>query len=171
MKAIAEAGMCDYCGLPLPRSWRRRTNTPDNATEPQAGPSYCCVGCRIAAQVTREKGEEGAVRWMLAKLGLSIFFTMNVLVFSMALWSDDFYTVDTDRTTVVLTELFRYLSMLFAIPVLFLLGEPLLQNAREGFKRGVYSTDLLLLTGIVAAFLYSAISVFRGEGHVYFEVG
>ena len=61
--------------------------------------------------------------------------------------------------------------MAFAAPVLFLLGRPLLENAAEALKRRVLSTDLLLLCGVLASYLYSAISVFRGNGHIYFEVG
>lgn len=159
---------CDYCGLPLPGA-RRRAGGEDAAGEQRA--EYCCVGCRIAAQVTAERGEEGAVRWTLAKLGLSIFFTMNVLVFSMALWSEDFYSVDADRTGTALADVFRYLSLLFALPVLLLLGEPLLRTMHDAWKRGAYSTDALLLSGIAAAYVYSAVSVLRGNGHIYFEVG
>ena len=33
-------------------------------------------------------------RTMLMRLGLSIFFTMNVMAFTMALWTDDVYGHD-----------------------------------------------------------------------------
>jgi cation transport ATPase len=33
------------------------------------------------------------------------------------------------------------------------------------------STDLLLLLGVAASYGYSLVSVLRGHGHVYFEVG
>jgi len=185
--ALPAIEACDYCGLPIPEPWwgtrgrsdssSRRGHGPDSfdggGAPPSiaAAPQYCCVGCRFAAQVTRERGEEGAVRWTLAKLGLAIFCTMNVLVFSMALWSEDIYALEGDRTTAVLAELFRYLSLLFALPVLFLLGRPLWENTWSGLRRGIYSTDLLLLSGVTAAYAYSAVSVFRGGGHLYFEVG
>src|SRR5262249_6804782 len=38
-------------------------------------------------------------------------------------------------------------------------------------RRGVFSTDWLLASGVGAAFAASFLSVFRGEGPVYFEVG
>ncbi|MGE0755390.1 MAG: hypothetical protein AB7O38_00150, partial [Pirellulaceae bacterium] len=66
---------CDYCGLPLPPLPR--------AAGP-AHPAYCCFGCRFAAAVAAEGGEAGQMRWTLARLGAGIFFTMNVMVFSMA---------------------------------------------------------------------------------------
>ena len=157
---------CDYCGLPLPGA----CNTPSDEESQVA--KYCCFGCRFAADVTQEKGEEGAVRWTLTRLGLSIFFTMGVMVFTMALWSYDVYDVDLEGQLVAsLTDIYRYLCLLFSYPVLFFLGIPLLINAVEALKRGSLSTDLLLITGVIAAYLFSTISVFRGTGHVYFEVG
>jgi heavy metal translocating P-type ATPase len=157
---------CDYCGLPLPSSlWGTAAGEPD-------GPRYCCVGCRVAAAVTQEKGDAGAARWTLVKLGFAGFFAMNVMMFTMVLWSEDVYgPTEHTRLSETLTGIFRYLAMAFAAPVLFLLGRPLLENAAEGLKRRVLSTDLLLLSGVVASYLYSAISVLRGHGHIYFEVG
>jgi heavy metal translocating P-type ATPase len=61
--------------------------------------------------------------------------------------------------------------MLFALPVLVLLGWPLLENAWGALRRGVFSTDLLLAAGVAAAYAYSMVAVIRGDGPVYFEVG
>ena len=55
------------------------------------------------------------------------------------------------------------------LPVLLLLGVPLAENAIRNLRQGVPTTDLLLLTGVIEALVYSATSVFRGEGPVYFE--
>jgi heavy metal translocating P-type ATPase len=161
-----EPSACDYCGLPLPRSlWRASASS-------ETGPHFCCVGCRIAAAVTQEKGEAGEARWTLVKLGFAGFFAMNVMVFTMMLWSSDVYgPTDPTHFSETVTGIFRYLALAFAAPVLFLLGGPLLENAIDGLKHRVLSTDLLLLLGVVASYLYSAISVFRGAGHIYFEVG
>ena len=137
-----------------------------------AGPHYCCVGCRIAAAVTQEKGEAGEARWTLVKLGFAGFFAMNVMMLTMFLWSTEVYG-PTDKTQFsdAVTGIFRYLALAFAAPVLFLLGRPLIENAIDGLKHRVLSTDLLLVSGVIASYVYSAISVFRGSGHIYFEVG
>lgn len=156
------AACCDYCGLPLSRSFA------DRGEEDAA--QYCCFGCRFAALMTAEKGEEGQARWMMVRLGLAIFFAMNVMVFSMALWTQDVYGASTDPTAAVLWGLFRWSSLLFATPVLLLLGGPLLENTFDGIRRGIISSDLLLVVGIVAAFIMSLRSVIGGEGQVYFEV-
>lgn len=154
---------CAYCGLPAPGGARR-----DRA------PVYCCYGCSFAASVTASRGEEGAARWALARLGIAGFLSMNVMVFAMALWTQDFYDDPaslTGRLPEVLRDLFRYLSLLFALPVLFLLGGPLLCNAWDGLRRGHITSDLLLVLGVAASYLYSAVSVLRADGAVYFEVG
>ena len=52
-----------------------------------------------------------------------------------------------------------------------MLGWPLFEHAWAGLRRGVVSTDWLLATGVGAAFAASFLSVFRGEGPIYFEVG
>ncbi len=87
MTPLLRHDVCDYCQLPLPeRWWGGVTEPPD---EHQA--YYCCLGCRIAATIVDEKGEDGLSRTMLARLGLSVFFTMNVIAFTMALWTTDIY--------------------------------------------------------------------------------
>ena len=52
-----------------------------------------------------------------------------------------------------------------------MLGLPLFEHAWVGLRRGVLSTDWLLASGVAAAFAASFLSVFRGEGPIYFEVG
>jgi heavy metal translocating P-type ATPase len=154
---------CAYCDLPLPPlSWGA------TASEPR----YCCFGCRFAAEVTQSRGEEGSAKWMLTRLGLAIFLTLNVLVFTMALWTPDFYGEDQSSALAqTLHELFRYTSLVFALPVLFLLGGPLLDSAWRTLREGRLATDLLLVVGVAASYLYSVVSVVRGQGPVYFEVG
>ncbi len=154
---------CDYCGLPI------------NGPSPvgTVGPRYCCFGCRFAAAVASEAGDAGQVRWTLTRLGLGIFFTMNVMVFTMALWSQDVYAAEalTDARAGLLYGLFRSLCLIFAVPVLFLLGVPLAEDVLANLRRRRLTTDVLLLLGVLAAFVYSAVAVWRGHGHVYFEVG
>ncbi len=132
---------------------------------------YCCFGCRMAHAITEEKGQEGAVRWTIVRLGIAIFFSMNLMAFTMTMWSLDVYDVQRDAFQTQLFEVFRWLSMIFSLPVLLLLGLPLLQNAIQSWRQRIFSTDLLIATGVAAAYLVSAVNVFRGNETVYFEVG
>jgi heavy metal translocating P-type ATPase len=163
---------CAYCGLPVSSRRSSVTSTDESTTSGTGGAEeYCCLGCRFAAAVTQEKGEIGQARWTLTRLGLSIFFTMNVMVFTMALWSWDVYDIGGGQELAsFLRQLFRQLCFVCALPVLLMLGVPLLQSAWGTIRRGELTTDLLLATGVVAAFAYSVISLWQGATHVYFEV-
>jgi heavy metal translocating P-type ATPase len=165
MSTVNEQATCTFCGLPV-RGWSGRGE--------EAGAVYCCFGCRFAHAVTRARGDEGAANWALTRLGIAIFLSMNVMVFAMALWTQDIYAGDSGADTFTgssLQGLFRYLCMIFSLPVLLLLGGPLLENAWAGWRHRQFSTDLLLVLGVGASYLYSAISVLRDDGPVYFEVG
>src|SRR5262245_11206604 len=147
---------CDFCGLPIDES-------PDINR-----PRYCCYGCRFAASIAAADGDEGQARWAMTRLGLAIFFSMSVMVFTMLLWSQplDF----TDRLAVVWYDLGRYACLLFTLPVVVLLGWPLLSDAATELRRGRASLSLLLCVGVAAALVYSLVSLLAGGGHVYFEV-
>ena len=154
------APSCAFCGLP--------TATSAGADD---RPRYCCFGCRFAAAVSKSQGEEGLNTALLARLGLAIFFTLNVVMFTMVLWSPDLYGGDANSPlSRQLQSLFRYLLALLAAPVLWLLGLPMLENAWENLKAGQLSADWLLLLGIIAAYVYSLYSTWTEAGPVYFEV-
>src|SRR5471030_1635153 len=102
---------CAYCGLPAPRSWW------GGAAE--AEPLYCCYGCRFAANVSAADGDRAKANWMFTRLGLAIFCTMNVMAFTMALWSGDIYAVEESALSHSLSGVFRYLCMGFAVHVFY----------------------------------------------------
>jgi heavy metal translocating P-type ATPase len=52
-----------------------------------------------------------------------------------------------------------------------MIGLPLADGAWRSLRRGVPTTDLLLIAGTLAAYAYSIVSTLRGSGPVYFEVG
>ena len=73
---------------------------------------------------------------MLARVGLATFLTVNVMVFTMALWSQDVYGPADTELASPLFGLFRYLCLLLALPVLLLLGGPLLESAWAALRSG-----------------------------------
>lgn len=156
---------CVWCGLPLAQSW---WGSRDVSGQNDA---YCCFGCRFAAQVSAERGEVGKVRWTLTRLGIAIFFAMNVSMFTMALWSYDVYEVaPTDTLAAIITDFLVWLSLLASLPVLFLLGVPIAVSGCLSLREGRITSDLLVVVGVMAAFGYSVVSVLNGSGHIYFEV-
>jgi heavy metal translocating P-type ATPase len=160
--APRETAPCTYCHLPVPA---------DGSGD---GPVYCCLGCRLAAEITGQSGAQGAMQMTLARLGLAIFLSLNVMMFTMALWTHQLYDArgaNAGPLAATLADLFRYLCLILSLPVLLLLGGPMLDAALANRRRGAAAADLLIVAGVAAAYVYSAISVVRGAGHVYFEVG
>ena len=147
---------CDYCGLPLPGAGAA------------AGPWYCCHGCRFAAAIAGAGGADGRARWMMTRLGLAVFFSMNVMVFTMLLWSQR--GPATGPAAAAFYDLARHACLVFTAPVLLLLGGPLLEEAWDEVRRGRPALNLLLFLGVGAAYALSARATWAGEGHVYFEV-
>lgn len=198
--SVTGANVCRYCGLPISpglftradrdgraaqRDAREHSQTstaapPDlnSPTSPDGSraddTAYCCFGCRFAAAVAAEGGEEGQNRWTLTRLGIAIFFSMNVMVLTMALWSRDVYA---DQESVQTTsasamyELLRFGCLLFSCPVLLMLGQPIVEQSWYSLRRGQITMDWLLVAGVVASFVYSALALWTGAPHVYFEVG
>ena len=153
----SDTATCDYCGLPLSRSAL------------QDEPSYCCYGCRFAAGISAQQDTSTNPMGPATALGFSVFFTMNVVMLTMSLWS---YAAQPQTAfEEALAAFLRYGAMAFSLPVLLLLGRPLVSHAIAGLRRGFFTTDLLLATGVIAAFAVSIVSTLRGVGHVYFEVG
>jgi heavy metal translocating P-type ATPase len=147
---------CDYCGLPVTGSHG-------------IGPAFCCSGCRLAASITAAGGADGEARWMMTRLGLAAFFSMNVMVFTFLLWSQEAGATGGEAAR-ALYDLARYAGLLFSAPVLLLLGGPLLESAVAELRRGRATIDLLLVAGVASAFGISAWNTWQGRGHVYFEV-
>ncbi|MFO0976693.1 MAG: cation-translocating P-type ATPase [Planctomycetaceae bacterium] len=166
---------CTWCGLPVAGAVVHADENPKAADGDSANSEkedvYCCFGCRLAHSITQEKGQPGAVRWTVVRLGLAIFFSMNLMAFTMTMWSLDVYDVHRDAFQTQLFELFRWLSMILSLPVLLLLGVPLLQNAIQSWRQRIFSTDLLIATGVGAAYVISVYNVLMGSEKVYFEVG
>ena len=122
------------------------------------------------AEAVSGQRQEGEANLTLTRLGVAIFFTMSVMVFTLALWSQDVYATGENPRAELLFELYRYACLLFSLPVVFLLGRPLIENALEELWRGRPGVDLLLSAGVAAAFVFSLVSTLRGSGHVYYEV-
>ncbi|MDA0659717.1 MAG: cation-translocating P-type ATPase [Planctomycetota bacterium] len=107
----------------------------------------------------------------LTRLGLGIFFTMNVMVFSMGLWTWEAVSSGAGSTAAVWRDLFRYGCLLFSAPVLLLLGGSLGESAWAGLRRARVTSDGLLFVGVLAAFAVSCLALLNGHPYIYFEVG
>ncbi|MCC7265039.1 MAG: cadmium-translocating P-type ATPase [Candidatus Latescibacteria bacterium] len=151
---------CAQCGLPLAgRAFRaRHQNT-------EAG--FCCYGCYLVLQLTSQPGEEGKVQTIQIRLGLGLFFAMNVMVFNLPTYFPFVYPAAEAEGGFM--ALLGTLSMLFALPVLLLLGLPILWQSARQLRQGVLEVDALIALGTFAAYGLSVHNALNGGAHFYFD--
>jgi P-type Cu2+ transporter len=149
--------LCSHCLLPVgARAMQRTVNGESQA--------FCCYGCCIAFQVKNGRSEEWEAAWLLIRLGVGGFLSMNIMLFSLLLYTGAFTGVDAR-----LLPWIHLLLWMFATPALVILGGPfLVETWRDGVEGRVTSSALIVL-GVGAAYLYSAFAVVGRGPHVYFD--
>lgn len=148
-------GACAHCGLPLGRRPVRGTVAGEEGR-------FCCYGCLLALQVTRARGDAGAAASTLVRLGLAIFFAMNVMMLSMPAYAP--YVYGATQADGPLFLVLRVLALIFTAPVLVLLGGPILASAWRG---GGVNTDALIVVATGAAYVLSVVNAIGGRAGVY----
>lgn len=91
---------------------------------------------------------------------------MNVSAFSLALYADALFPVEVPGA---LEQTFRVLAMGASVPVFALLAPPLVWSPQPQTATASRGTSTLILVGLVAAWVVSLTSVFRGQGPVFFD--
>ena len=151
---------CAHCGLPVPSAGAARQSV------------YCCVGCSIMAAAlgpaaSSAPGNIALVRSLILRLGLGAFFASNVMVLSLFLYSLEAPGAETPAPYVL--ALVRWLTFLFAAPAMGLLLPPYAAALARDLRRLRFSMDSLIALGAGTAFFFSAASVIRRSGHIYFD--
>lgn len=172
-----DGAFCRHCDLPVPAGLRSGD-----------GPWFCCFGCRFAyrlalpaAEAEKAGGASPPPNTLLLRLGLGVFLAINIMVFSWLGYSREvFGAAATGGGYGALAGLFSYLTLFLCTLVMVLLGVPLLADSwRRLVARGPSGGDspttarldaqLLIVIGVFAAYLLSAIHTLRGEGSLYFD--
>lgn len=149
--------ICSHCLLPIGlRAMQRTVNGDDCA--------FCCYGCCIAFQVKRGKSEEWEAAWLLIRLGVGGFLSMNIMLFSLLLYTDTFTGADAR-----LIPWIHVLLWIFATPAVVILGGPFLHETWLNGLQGRLTSSALIVVGVGAAYLYSAFAVIERGPHVYFD--
>ena len=125
---------------------------------------FCCYGCCLAYQVHHGEKDEPEAAALLIRLGVGAFLAMNIMLFSLLLYSGTFGAADGR-----LVNLIHWLLWILATPLIVILGGPFIAGAWQAAKRFQVSTDTLVSIGALAAYGYSAYQVVQGSGIVYFD--
>ncbi len=182
--------LCALCQLPASRHIE--------ATLEGQTLSFCCYGCRhiyeiVAPDLAQGIGLaeamgqagldlnapccRGAIygdpqelsQNILSRLMLNSFLAMMVMVLSLALYSDFFFSEwgEIGQST---RSFLQVIAMLFATPAVLMLAIPILEEAV--FTWQIYrrlTTSALIAGGSLAAYGLSVYATFVGQGHTYFE--
>jgi Cu2+-exporting ATPase len=155
--AATTTALCSHCLLPIrARGHERQVQGEDRR--------FCCYGCCLAFQVAQGEGEESEAAWLLIRLGIGAFLAMNIMLFSLLLYSGTFEQADPEVRQVVHLVLWA-----LATPALLILGWPLFQEAWRAAATGCLTAATLISLGAGMAYVYSALAVVMGRAEVYFD--
>ncbi len=148
---------CSHCLLPIGlRAMERRLDGEDR--------SFCCYGCCIAFQVKIGRSEESDAAWLLIRLGIGAFLSMNVMLISLLLYVEVFNGVDAE-----ILPWIQFVLWLFATPALVILGAPYVRETWAHAMEGRVTSSALVVLGVGAAYAYSVFASIEGRGQVYFD--
>lgn len=161
----AGARSCAHCGLPVPAApLHSRTVRPDDV-------AFCCAGCRMVHSLLRTQQDEQTINSAMLRIGLGVFFSMNLMVFSFCFYGAETLVPAAQPSSgdAALDGLFRWLLLLLASGVMLTLWSQLAHGAWDDLRRGLPAAGVLITIGVLAAYAVSAISVVRGQGPLYFD--
>lgn len=111
-----------------------------------------------------QDARRAADRATLARLGVAVACAMNLMFVSGALYAGGFSGMAGPYQS-----LFRWFSLVIAVPVVAYSARPFFQTAIGGLRVGAVHIDLPIALGIAAGFAASAINVIRGAGELWFD--
>ena len=149
--------LCSHCLLPI----RGQGHDRRVQGEPHR---FCCYGCCLAFQVGHGEGEESEAAWLLIRLGTGAFLSMNVMLFSLLLYSGTFDSADGE-----LRPLVDLLLWALATPCMLVLGGPLFREAWDAALQRRLTSATLISLGAGTAYAYSTLALVTGAPEVYFD--
>jgi Cu2+-exporting ATPase len=139
---------------------------PDTTQLSQIGQAFDSIGYVPHAHRSddTEKARKREERSLLLRLGVAAACAMNIMFLHGALYAGEYSGMDPR-----FEAFFRWISFALAIPVVLYSARPFYRAAWAGVRNRVPHMDLPIALALTAAFAYSAVSVLRGAGPVYFD--
>jgi Cu2+-exporting ATPase len=124
------------------------------------------VGYQAAPYQVDEQEKQSKVdsRKFLLRLGLAGFATMQVMMFALALYTGYFTSLDVE-----FRDYFRWVSLMFAAPVVLYSAQPFYFSAIRSLLSGKLNMDVSVSIAILSAYVASCVATIQGNGEVYFE--
>jgi P-type Cu2+ transporter len=110
-----------------------------------------------------ERRAEAERRSLLIRFGTALFFSMQLMGYSFALYAGYFQGIDPEAK-----QIFHYFAAAVTTPVVFYAGAPFIQSGWRSLRNLAPGMDLLIAIGVLAAYGASMYAVFAG-GEVYFD--
>jgi Cu2+-exporting ATPase len=149
--------LCRHCLLPVRVRALQQTINGESCV-------FCCYGCSIAFQVRNGKTEEWEAAWLLIRLGIGGFLSMNIMLFSLLIYGGVFTGADARMLPII-----DILLLILATPAVVILGGPFLRETLVEGARGRLTSSALIVLGVSAAYVYSAVAVVEKNAQVYFD--
>jgi heavy metal translocating P-type ATPase len=122
------------------------------------------LGYRASEYPGKNSAADAERKDLLLRTGIAAFLSMNVMMFSLVVYTSYFQKVGASFAHYI-----PFLLMALATPSVFYCAAPILRIAAHGLRLGVLRMESLLAMGILMAYGYSVVLTFSGNDHVYFD--
>ena len=112
----------------------------------------------------QEQRLSGQRREFYARLLVGIFCTMNIMWLAVAQYGGYFTGMRADVRSII-----NFAEFILATPVLFYTGSGFFRGAWIALKNKTQNMDSLIVTGTLAAYIFSIYAMFSRQGEVYFD--
>ena len=161
-------GLTGVHGLDVDRTAKRvRANwAPTHASLPQLLEACAAAGCpaRPLCVDALDNPRRDEAHAALKRLLVAGLFAMQAMMFATVLYIGDFETIDP-----VTRELFRWLGLLAATPVVTWAAWPFYRGVFSDLRRRKLSVDTPIALAVAAIYVAGVIAAVRGEGEIYFD--
>jgi heavy metal translocating P-type ATPase len=122
------------------------------------------LGYRASEYPGKDQAADAERQDLLLRTGIAAFLSMNVMTFSLVVYTSYFQKIGSSFTRYI-----PFLLMALATPSVFYCAAPILRIAAHGLRLRTLRMETLLAMGILMAYGYSGVLAFSGNNHVYFD--